>query len=298
MSNFYEILGVSNKADISDIKKAYKQLAKQYHPDKNKSPEASEKFKEISVAYDTLKDTEKREEYDLQLRFGGQKGGFRNPGATYSGSSGATFDDLFAEVLRRRDARAKSEKAQNDDINEILRNQRSGWGRNARNVDMDFSSETLFRDPENDIFGNKNQKKAENTYEAIPNITFDLTLDECINGTVRHFVNKETGKEIKINIPARVTPEDILKIKSPRVDINIKPKFRKWKFKDGDVYLNIPIDKFKGHEFIEIETILGEKISLKSPPENEIYVGKKLRLKNKGWLNRKDERTNMYITIS
>lgn len=67
MSNFYEILGVSKNSDLAEIKRAYKQLAKQYHPDKNKSAEASEKFKEISVAYETLKDAEKREEYDLQL---------------------------------------------------------------------------------------------------------------------------------------------------------------------------------------------------------------------------------------
>jgi DnaJ-class molecular chaperone len=296
MSNFYEVLGVSNKADISEIKKAYKQLAKQYHPDKNKSPEAAEKFKEISVAYDTLKDKDKREEYDLQIRFGGQSGGFKDNRTSYDPTG---FEDLFAEIVRQRNARAKREKEQNDDINEILRNRRAGWGSQSRTQNMDFSSETLFREPENDVFGRKNSKssEAENIYAAIPSVTFDLTLEECINGTTRHFVNKETGKEIKINIPARVTPEDVLKIKSPRVDINIKPKFRKWKFKDGDVYLNIPIDKFKGHEFIEIETILGEKINLKTPPESDIYIGKKLRLKNKGWLNRKEERTNMYITI-
>lgn len=298
MSNFYEILGVSKNSDLAEIKRAYKQLAKQYHPDKNKSAEASEKFKEISVAYETLKDAEKREEYDLQLRFGGRSpgNGFNHSTTQHHYSAGSSFDDLFNEILRQRKERESRERSQNEDINDILRNKREGWGRGNRESKMDFSSEGLFREPDFDLFGNK--RSEENVYAAIPSVTFDLTLDECINGTVRHFLNKDTGKEIKINIPARVTPEDILKIKSPRVDIHIKPKFRKFKFKDGDVYLNVPIDKFKDTEFVEIETIMGEKIKLKTPPENEIYKGKKLRLKGKGWLNRSDERTNMYITIS
>lgn len=65
--DYYEILGLSKEASAEDIKKTYRKLALQYHPDRNKEAEAEEKFKEISEAYAVLSDTEKRAQYD---RFG------------------------------------------------------------------------------------------------------------------------------------------------------------------------------------------------------------------------------------
>jgi molecular chaperone DnaJ len=62
--DYYEILGVDKKASKDDIKAAYRKLAMQYHPDRNKSPDAEEKFKEISEAYGVLEDPTKRQQYD------------------------------------------------------------------------------------------------------------------------------------------------------------------------------------------------------------------------------------------
>src|SRR3989304_567760 len=62
--DYYEILGVGKNAAKDEIKKAYRKLALQYHPDKNKSPGAEEKFKEISEAYAVLSDDTKRAQYD------------------------------------------------------------------------------------------------------------------------------------------------------------------------------------------------------------------------------------------
>jgi molecular chaperone DnaJ len=62
--DYYEVLGVAKDAPKQDIKKAYRKLAMQYHPDKNKAPDAEEKFKEISEAYAILSDDEKRGQYD------------------------------------------------------------------------------------------------------------------------------------------------------------------------------------------------------------------------------------------
>lgn len=63
--DYYEVLGVPRNATKDDIKRAYRKLAMQYHPDRNKSPDAEEKFKEISEAYAVLSDDQKRAEYDM-----------------------------------------------------------------------------------------------------------------------------------------------------------------------------------------------------------------------------------------
>src|SRR3972149_2949393 len=62
--DYYEILGVDKKASADDIKSSYRKLAMQFHPDRNKSPDAEEKFKEISEAYAVLSDQNKRQQYD------------------------------------------------------------------------------------------------------------------------------------------------------------------------------------------------------------------------------------------
>lgn len=81
--DLYKILGVSKSASATDIKKAYRKLAIEYHPDKNKSKEAEEKFKEINQAYEVLGNEQKRQQYD---RFGAQS--FENGGR---GSAGGPF---------------------------------------------------------------------------------------------------------------------------------------------------------------------------------------------------------------
>lgn len=91
--DYYKVLGVSSDAKPEEIKKAFRKLARQYHPDQNKhNPEAEEKFKEISEANSVLSDAEKRKEYDEARRLFGS-GGFRFP---RGGQGGANTDDLFA----------------------------------------------------------------------------------------------------------------------------------------------------------------------------------------------------------
>ena len=87
--DYYEVLGVSRTADEREIKKAYRQLAMELHPDRNPSPEAEDKFKEASEAYEVLSDAQKRRVYD---RAGFD--GLRSQG--FSGSSGAGVEDIFS----------------------------------------------------------------------------------------------------------------------------------------------------------------------------------------------------------
>ena len=83
--NYYEILGVSRNASGKDIKKAYYQLAKKYHPDTNKSdPNAGKKFQEVSEAYEVLSDETKRKEYDTWGATSEQMGMGSGPSASQS----------------------------------------------------------------------------------------------------------------------------------------------------------------------------------------------------------------------
>src|SRR4051795_11941494 len=90
-ADYYKVLGVDRKGSQEDIKKAYRKLARQYHPDTNKDAGAEERFKQISEAYDTLGDPEKRKRYDRGGSIFGGANPFGGAGGAPGGGTAADF---------------------------------------------------------------------------------------------------------------------------------------------------------------------------------------------------------------
>jgi len=101
--DYYDVLGIAKESNDADIKKAYRKLAKQYHPDANpNNPEAEEKFKEVGEAYSVLSDSEKRSNYD---RFGHSAFGAGSSGGGGGGYGFSGFDayDIFGDIFGNSD---------------------------------------------------------------------------------------------------------------------------------------------------------------------------------------------------
>lgn len=145
--DYYEVLELSRNATQSDIKKAFRKLAMQYHPDRNKNPDAEERFKEINEAYEVLGDEEKRRLYDLH--------GFEGLNASGFHSEGFNPFDIFNSVF--------------------------GEGFGNFSVDFDDSG---FGDVFSHFFGG-NSKKHRDLGDINVLIDIDISFVESAKGTIR-----------------------------------------------------------------------------------------------------------------
>jgi len=147
--DYYEILGVAKGASEDDIKKAYRRLAKKYHPDKNPgNKEAEEKFKLISEAYAVLSDKSKRQEYDT---YG--MGGFQQRYSEEDIFKGANFGDLFKDlgfgggdifsmIFGRQTGRGGRQRSQNFDFGDYITREQQA----PKELDLNYELEIPFMD--------------------------------------------------------------------------------------------------------------------------------------------------------
>ncbi len=327
--DYYEVLGVSKNASDDEIKKAYRSLAKKYHPDVSKEPNAQEKFIEVQEAYDCLSDSQKRANYD---RFGhadpNQFGGQGFGGGDFSGFSG--FEDIFSNIFgggsRARQTRNGPTKGRDIRLNMNLTFEEAVFGckkevNYTKYEQCNHCKGTGAKDP-NDVHtcstcgGSGRVIRQQQTFLGV--MQTESTCPDC-NGTGKTISkpcphcngqgkNKKAVRPI-VNIPAGVEDEQTIRLTGlgeagsnggPAGDlyINLSVKEHDIFIRDGnDIYLELPItfsNAALGTE-IEVRTIHG-LVKLKIPAGTQ--TGTKFKMTNKGIVNQRTNRVgHQYVVV-
>ena len=272
--DYYRILGISENATDEEIKRAYRRLAKEYHPDRRGGDKAAEeRFKEISEAYGVLSDPQKRREYDM-LR--------KNP---FMGQGGFGF-----EGQRPGGYRVHFESSGFDHIGDLFSNL-FGFGSRSRVRGMEdlFGSGFDF----DDRIGHTQTRTARGS-DVETRITIPFELAANGGETV---ITTGTGKKIKIKIPPGIENGKRIRIRGQgtpgpgggepgdlyvRINVAPHPEFER---KGNDIYSNAYINiaqAILGTE-IDVRTVDGKKVRLKIPPSTS--SGKIFRLPGMGIKN-------------
>jgi len=194
--DFYQVLGVSENASPEEVKKAFRKLAKQYHPDRHQGDKAAEeKFKGISEAYDTLSDEKKRAEYDTLRRYGAFSGAGAGPGRGGGGFGNGSFDfsQFFREGSGPRGGGFQTFRSSGidgmDGFEDILASFFGGGG---------FAS------------GGSRTKTGRRARQTRPqkkrhvNMSLMVSLREAAFGTTRKIRDSHTGRTLSVKIPAGI----------------------------------------------------------------------------------------------
>jgi curved DNA-binding protein len=283
--DFYEILGVARTASTEEIQRAYRKLARTYHPDVNKDPAAEERFKEISEAYDVLSDPDTRQRYD---RFGPD---FRqvpegvDPDAWAAASGGRR---------RRAGGRSSGRRTPVDDSGIFT----EGFG--VGDIDIeDLFGDLFSRAPRGPVRGADQEAELE------------LTVEEAFSGRRHHITlpGPDGPRSYDVTIPAGVTDGQRIRLPgqggrgrgegSPAGDLYLvvrlapHPRFRL----DGrDIYVDLLVTPW--------EAALGAKVPVDGPGgEAKVSVpagsssGRRLRLRRRGMPNPKGSPGDLYAEI-
>ncbi len=282
--DYYKTLGVSKNASAEEIKKAYRKLARQHHPDVNKKPEAEKRFKEINEANEVLSDPEKRKRYDTVgpewERFqqsGQQPGGFQwvytgQPGADpFNGGEAGGFSDFF----------------------------RTLFGEGA----ADFDSGPLF--------GRPSARRRRSVAGADVESEVEITLAEAYKGTERTVEMRlpdGTARRLSVKVPAGVKDGQRIRLAGqgapgsaggPSGDLFLRVRVRPHPLfqRDGDdLRMDLPValhEALLGAE-VTVPTLKG-RVSLRIPPETQ--NGRTIRLAGQGMPRATGGHGDLYVTI-
>ncbi|HKV88990.1 MAG TPA: J domain-containing protein [Candidatus Dormibacteraeota bacterium] len=252
VKDYYEILGVSRTASQKEISAAFRKLARKHHPDLNAGDKQAEaRFKELSLAHDTLSDPKKREAYD---RFGSDFEAAQAAAARgYAGRAGAPGGPGGPQAQYRTVTPEEMED---------LFGQDSGFG---------------------DIFGSifgggrGRTRQAQQTEVELP---ITVSLAELYGGT-RRTVELPGGRRVEVNVPAGVKEGTVLRVPGLRATVQVAPDpvFTR-EGKDVRVLVPVPLHMaLRGGE-VAAPTLKGGQVRFKVPPETQ--NGTKIRLRGLG----------------
>lgn len=268
--DFYKILGVPKDASEADIKKAYRKLARKYHPDQNQDdPSAEQKFKDLSEAYSALSDPEERQQYDAIRAMGsGARFSAGGPGAGAGG--GAGFEDLFGGLFGQG-ARPGG--------------RRTSYSTGGSNIPPEFA----------DLFGGGGfgggfgsappQKGADRT------ATTTISFAGSINGTVIG-LREPSGEVVEVRVPAGVKDGQKIRVRGKgqpgaagngdlMVTVHVTP--HDFFVRDGNnIRIHVPVSFPEAAlgATIEVPTLTSDKVKLKVPAGTP--SGRTLRVKGRG----------------
>jgi len=334
MKDYYKILGVNKKASLSEIKKAYRKLARKYHPDLNPGDkEAEQKFKEITEAYEVLKDPKKRKQYDT---YGSVGNNFRTSqdysgfdGFDFTTKGGSSFSDIFETIFGNftgfgKEAKSRRSPQRGEDLHYSMT---LSFIDAAKGVELPIQIMRKVVCPSCNGKGvDKDSKRVvcpvcHGTGKVNKQTGFMKFATPCTNcggtgyleGSICKTCNGEGRvddiSKLRVRIPAGVDNGSKVRINGKGnaglyggpygdliISINITPhKFFKRKGYDVLIVLPVTFSEAALGAKIEIPTIEGKSL-LKIPPSTS--SGQKLRLRGKGIINPKTKKKgDMIIEI-
>lgn len=264
--DFYKVLGVSKDADEDTITKAYRKLARKYHPDLNKTKEAEEKFKDVSEAYDVLKDKQTRQRYDAIRQFGA--GGARFAGGSGAGGFDASgFSDIFSSMFGGSNgSRVRfSTSGAGPDMGNIFSMFTGGAGAQSS---QGFGGSGFNGGAEYGQYGQYGQSAPQNSPERGEDITtsIKLTFKQAFKGATVSL--RSGGESFKTHIPAGVKDGQKIRLKS-------KGKPGKFGGEAGDMYLQVQVEKTDNFSLRGCDLVANLPLTL-----DEAVRGAKVTLKN------------------
>lgn len=308
--DYYEVLGVGKDSSAEDVKKAYRKLARQYHPDVNKEADAETKFKEVKEAYDVLSDDGKRDTYDRYGHVDPNQGMGGAGGADFGGGFGDIFDMFFGGGGgRQRDPNAP-QRGNDLQYTMTIEFKEAVFGKETeitipRTENCDTCTGTGAKPgttPKtcSTCHGSGQQEVVQNTpFGRIANRrvcqtcrgTGKIIPEKCTTCHGEGRVKKQ--RRIKVNIPAGVDEGSQIRISGegeggskggPAGDLYIVLRVKSHEFFDregDDIYCEVPINFVQAALGAEIEIpTLNERVKLKIPAGTQ--TGTYFRLKGKG----------------